>query len=215
MPFNVRLSGLPLRFLCSASTFGGESEMLLPTKTLITNYKISWREKKDTQTNLSLFLLTEKSGGPRARWSLRCLCRRSSLSARGPALYGVEQRKWPWPSRGWLAAPQPSEAASTNCSYMAWPLNEITEVFSGEVELLSGKEGMSTGKKVLRLFLNIALENLIGLQLMSIAPLSLIFRIHSLFKSPLRVPRGRGRRLQTGCFAPDNSTRPRNIRIKK
>lgn len=38
---------------------------------------------------------------------------------------------------------RPSESTSTNCSYMAWPKNEITEVFGGEVvELLSAEEIM-------------------------------------------------------------------------
>ena len=57
------------------------------------------------------------------------------LCQRGPglALYGVEQRKWPWLLRGWLAALQPSKSTSTNCTYMAWPKNEITTVFSSEV----------------------------------------------------------------------------------
>lgn len=56
-----------------------------------------------------------------------------------PALYGVEQRKWPWLPPGWPAAPQPS--TSTSCTYMAWPKNEITTVFShGILRPLSSKE---------------------------------------------------------------------------
>lgn len=55
------------------------------------------------------------------------------------ALYGVEQRKWPWLLRGWPAALQPS--TSTSCTYMAWPKNEITTVFSdGILGLLSSKD---------------------------------------------------------------------------
>lgn len=62
---------------------------------------------------------------------------RSSVSE-SLALYGVEERKWPWLLRGWLAALQPSESASTNCTYMAWPKNEITKDFGSEVfKLLS------------------------------------------------------------------------------
>ncbi len=62
----------------------------------------------------------------------RAACLRSSVSE-GLALYGVEQRKWLWLLRGWLEALQPSQSTSTNCTYMAWPKNEITEVFSSEV----------------------------------------------------------------------------------
>lgn len=54
------------------------------------------------------------------------LCQRGGL-----ALYGVEQRKWSWLLCGWLEAQQPS--TSTNCTYMAWPKNEITKVFRSEV----------------------------------------------------------------------------------
>lgn len=54
-----------------------------------------------------------------------------ALSAR--ALYGVEERKRSWLLRGWLTALQPSKSTSTNCTYMAWPRNEITKVFSNEV----------------------------------------------------------------------------------
>lgn len=43
---------------------------------------------------------------------------RSSVSE-SLALYGDEERKWPWLLRGWLAASQPSESVSTNCTYMA------------------------------------------------------------------------------------------------
>lgn len=49
------------------------------------------------------------------------------------ALYGAEQRKWPWLLRGWPAALQPSMSTSTSCTYMAWPKNEITKVFSSEL----------------------------------------------------------------------------------
>lgn len=64
------------------------------------------------------------------------LCQQPSQSL---ALYGAERRKWPWLLRGWPAALQPS--TSTSCTYMAWPKNEITTVFSdGILRLLSSKE---------------------------------------------------------------------------
>lgn len=87
---------------------------------------------------LSLFRFTAKAGLQHNDWSLRCLCgiatscRRSSASE-GLALYGLEQRKWPWLLRGWLAALQHSKSTSTICTYMAWLKNEITEDFSSEV----------------------------------------------------------------------------------
>lgn len=59
------------------------------------------------------------------------------------ALYGAEQRKWPRLLRGWPAALQPSMSTSTSCTYMAWPKNEITKVFSSELfTLLPSKEIM-------------------------------------------------------------------------
>lgn len=66
------------------------------------------------------------------------LCQQPSQSL---ALYGVEQRKWPWLLHGWPAALQPSMSTSTSCTYMAWPKNEITKVFSSKLSrLLFSKE---------------------------------------------------------------------------
>lgn len=41
-----------------------------------------------------------------------------ALSARAWPCMELKQRKWSWLLRGWLEALQPSEATSTNCTYM-------------------------------------------------------------------------------------------------
>lgn len=74
--------------------------------------------------------------GLQPQWLPEQLCQQPSESL---ALYGVERRKWPWLLPGWPAARQPS--TSTSCTYMAWPKNETTMVFSdGILRLLSSKE---------------------------------------------------------------------------
>lgn len=88
--------------------------------------------------------------------SFRCLCwaaateRLCRQPSRSLALYGVEQRKWPWLLPGWPAAPQPS--TSTSCTYMAWPKNEITTVVSHGIlrPPPSSEEVTETGRAALQ-----------------------------------------------------------------